>query len=162
MKYELRGREIFSEKGKLVATLDDDGNPVMAPGMAGPHTKGVQEFLNREKTISDSGIPESPAPIHEEEKEVLTEDRPPSALPEEGDGKTTLYVGSIPAEHTEEKERMSGAETREEWEISTIPEEQLPAFSKELGVNTPGFQEYALKHKLTGAQKAALVRRLAK
>ena len=153
MNYEQRGREIFSEKGKLVATIDDDGNPVMAPGMAGPHTKGVQEFLNREKTTEDSGIPESPAPVHEEEKEVL---------PEEGDGKTTLYVGSIPAEHTEEKERTSGAETREEWEICTIPEEQLPAFSKELGVNTPGFQEYALKHKLTGAQKAALVRRLAK
>ena len=40
------GRQIYSEKGKLVATLNDDGEPVMAPGMAGAHSAGVRDFIN--------------------------------------------------------------------------------------------------------------------
>ena len=44
-EYTIRGREIYSGRGKLVATLDDDGNPVMAPGMAGPHSAKVKAFL---------------------------------------------------------------------------------------------------------------------
>ena len=52
MNYEQRGREIFSEKGKLVATIDDDGNPVMAPGMAGLNGGGRSRLV----LLRDDGL----------------------------------------------------------------------------------------------------------
>ena len=48
-EYTIRGREIYSAKGKLVATLSDDGIPVMAPGMAGPHSAKVKAWLGAER-----------------------------------------------------------------------------------------------------------------
>lgn len=144
--YSIKGREIYSVKGKLVATLDDNGNPVMAPGMAGAHSKGVQEFLILTTKYTKGTKDFSPAPQGTQEEKV------------------TMYTGgNIPAAKPEgTPETVVGKETVEEWEISTIPEDRLPPFSKEYGVNTPGFVEYVNKHRLSMPQVAALVKRLSR
>ena len=49
-EYKLEGNNILSDKGKVVASLTDDGSFSMAPGMAGPHSRGVREFLERRST----------------------------------------------------------------------------------------------------------------
>lgn len=136
--YVLEGRQIFSGKGKLVATLNDDGVPVMAPGMAGPHSTGVKKFLER-KVNSALDFIEDPAAVV---KQNLTTENP---APEQ------MALKSDEVE-----------ESKEAWEISTIPEDLLPPFSKQFGVNTPGFTDYVKQHKLSEAQIAALVKRLSK
>ena len=136
--YTMEGRQIFSVKGKLVATLNDDGVPVMAPGMAGPHSAGVKKFLEG-KINSALDFIEDPAEVV---KDNLTTENP---APEQMELKS------------DEVE-----ESKEAWEISTIPEELLPPFSKQFGVNTPGFMDYVKQHKLSEAQIAALVKRLSK
>lgn len=186
--YSINGREVYSSKGRLVATLDADGSPVMAPGMAGPHTKGVLEFLglvpaNPEEpdvTVPDAVVRETSAtetaenppqtaslpvdgenPAADGQDDLPQDSESSSADALEGKGKSTVYVGSIPASKPEgEPETVSKQETVEEWEISTIPEDLLPPFSKEYGTNTPGFREYVNKHKLTVPQVSALVKRL--
>lgn len=137
-KYFLQGNEIISEKGKKVATLNSDGNVVMAPGMAGPHSAGVKKFLE-EKVKSALDFIEDPAAVV---KDNLTTENP--------------------APKQKELKSDEVEESKESWEISTIPEDFLPPFSKALGCNTPGFAEYISKHKLTGPQVAALVKRLTK
>lgn len=141
--YIIRGREIYSAKGKCVATLDDNGNPVMAPGMAGAHSRGVQEFL--EILAGGNGT-------SEESPEVAQGEDP--ATP---DGSAVASPVSAGVSATRPESDFSA-----EWEISTIPEDRLPPFSKALGVNTPGFSEYIVRHKLTMPQVAALVKRLSK
>lgn len=176
-KYVLNGKEVYSDKGKLVATLDADGNPVMAPGMAGPHSRGVREFLSagaedaatltraEERMETDAaGAEEDAATLARAEERAETEetDGNGSAYAE---GETKVYVGRIPAAKAEGGEPPSQglrSETLEEYCVSTIPESELPPFSKEYGVNTEGFQEFVKKYKLTGAQVAALIRRLLK
>ena len=152
-QYTLRGREIFSARGKLVATLDDDGNPVMAPGMAGPHSRGVREFLARENDTAKP--PEAP--------EAETPAAPEIETPEAEEGGTTVYVGRIPAAPASGGAPAAPRTTTgtvEEYSIATIPDDELPPFSKEYGSDTPGFREFCDKHKLTPPQVAALVRRL--
>ncbi len=165
MNYELRGREIYSEKGRLVATLDDDGNPVMAPGMAGPHTKGVREFL----AVGNCNSPQEPEPPHEpeqthepaspQETEPLHEPEPPQ---EPEPPMSTVFVGSIAAKPSGVPEKVPAVLSRAEWEISTIPAEQLPPFDPALGVCTPGFIDYVKRFNLNAQQIAALVKRLTK
>lgn len=172
--YIIRGREIYSAKGKCVATLDDNGNPVMAPGMAGAHSRGVQEFLILTTKDTKGTKDFSPAPQGTQEDGMedpassrdyagaSTEDfSAPQGTQEE---KVTMYTGgNIPAAKPEgTQETVPGKETVEEWEISTIPEDRLPPFSRSLGVNTPGFSEYIVRHKLTMPQVAALVKRLSR
>ena len=153
MNYELKGREIYSEKGRLVATLDDDGNPVMAPGMAGPHTKGVREFL----AVGNCNSPQEPEPPQESEPpqdpEQTQEPEPPMS---------TVFVGSIAAKPSGVPEKVPAVLSRAEWEISTIPAEQLPPFDPALGVCTPGFIDYVKRFNLNAQQIAALVKRLTK
>ena len=73
-------------------------------------------------------------------------------------------MGKIPAAKAEggEPEAEKKPETLEEYSVSTIPESELPPFSKEYGVNTEGFREFVQKYRLTGSQVAALIRRLLK
>lgn len=139
MRYELRENRVYTERGRLVATLDGDGNPVMETGMAGPHSRGVREFLGK--------MPE------------------PEASPEipETD-EAGVYIGSIPASRAKRgapfrEERELNAD---EWSVSTIPEGELPEFDAEFGVYTPGFREYVKRHGLTEGQQAALVARVSK
>ena len=135
--YVLEGRQIFSGKGKLVATLNDDGVPVMAPGMAGPHSAGVRAFL--EVLAEHEEIARAQKASAENFAEVVKE-------------KLT----------TEDPAQERKDYSKESWEISTIPEDLLPPFSKQFGVNTPGFMDYVKQHKLSEAQVAALVKRLSK
>lgn len=138
--YSIDGRNIISDKGRIVATLDSDGNPIMAPGMAGPHSKGVKEFL---ETFAEN------EPLRSGEPETIPES---SELPEvKAEAENDLAPAEDPAED---------AADRLDWAVSTIPEDSLPPFSKELGVNTPGFAEFVKHHKLTPLQAAVLVKRL--
>lgn len=154
-EYTIRGREIYSDRGKLVATLDDDGNPVMAPGMAGPHSRAVREFLARETVET---------PVRSDLSD-LSDENEQQETPEAEEGNTTVYVGRIPAAPAAggcpaAPPRSSG--TVEEYSISTIPDDALPPFSSEYGIFTPGFLDFCEKHKLTAPQRAALVARLSK
>ena len=147
-----------------MATLDDDGNPVMAPGMAGPHSAKVRAFLGRTTPDNTAEIPAAPeeTPVV---KENLTTDDPdvPEVEATEAEGRTNVFVGQIPARRAEggvPEETPRQPETLDEYSISTIPDDELPPFSKEYGVNTPGFEDFVKLHKLTGPQVAALVKRL--
>ena len=163
MEYQLKGNEIWTEKGKLAATLDGDGNVVMAPGMAGAHSAGVREFL----ASQSSTAPDAPPPMPEiEEKDPETEatDTPPpataevtpgeegmtfygpnaSALPKPETPKTELPVDSVPVAQI----------------VADIPEAALPPWDPEYGVNTPGFADWVKFHKMTPEQVVCLVRRL--
>ena len=134
MDYRIEGNQIYSEKGKVVATLDGSGNPGMEPGMSGPHKRGVEEFLAVMGSNEPRGSYEvKPAPV-EEVKEL------PMPEPEE-------EVGLVP---------------ESSWELDKpIPVEAVP-FSKQLGVNTPGFKDYIVRNKLTQAQIDELVWMLSK
>ena len=154
-EYIRKGNDIFSARGRRVATLDHDGNPVMAPGMAGAHSRGVREFLALPAVPPD--VPANPAPPPP----------PPPGGPgmadPPGSDQVTAYVGPVPSVRPAGRpEPLPRPETVEEWEISTIPADQLPPFSPARGVNTPGFSDYVARHKLTALQRAALVRRLEK
>lgn len=164
-QYTINGREIYSAKGKLVATLDDDGNPVMAPGMAGPHSAKVRAFLGLRgtpgNTVETPAAPEE-APVVKENLTTADQDAPEIETPE-AEGNTNVFVGRIPAARPEggaPEEARQQPETLEEYSISTIPDDELPPFSKEYGANTPGFEDFVKLHKLTGPQVAALVKRL--
>lgn len=130
--YTLEGKMIFSDKGRHVATLNDDGFPVMAPGMAGPHTRGVQEFL------ASRALDQKEDPTDEPQK------------------RQTIATAAKTESRTDTQEDTAS------WAMQTIPEHLLPPFSKQLGVNTPGFREYILQHQLTEKQIEELVKRLSK
>ena len=132
-EYSLEGKNILSEKGKVVATLDDDGSIVMAPGMAGPHSRGVKEFMER-RSMEEYG---------------------------EVQGSTEEY-GEVQTETDGDGEVQKSSEEYGEVCIEDIPEEMLPEFSLQLGVYTPGFREFVKKHGLTESGIAALVKRLSK
>lgn len=149
MRYELRENRIYTERGRLVATLDGDGNPVMETGMSGPHSRGVREFLGK---MSEMKAEPEEAPEPEASPEI----------PETEEA--GVYIGSIPASRAKRgapfrEERELNAD---EWSVSTIPEGELPEFAAEFGVYTPGFQEYIKRHGLTEGQQAALVARVSK
>lgn len=55
-EYTINNRKVYYGE-KLVATLDDDSNPVMEPGCAGPHSRNVAALL--------SGKPDTSAPPRE-------------------------------------------------------------------------------------------------
>ena len=171
MNYELRGREIYSEKGRLVATLDGDGNPVMAPGMSGPHSKGVREFIaSRMCNPSPEPHPEPPEPSEEqpelapEQSEEPTPETPELPEPTENppEQMSTVFVGSIAAKPSGVSEKVPVVLSRSEWEISTIPADQLPPFDPALGIYTPGFSEYVKRFNLNAPQIAALIKRVKK
>lgn len=137
MDYRIEGNQIFSEKGKVVATLDGSGNPVMEPGMSGPHKRGVEEFLVMMGSNEPRGCYEvKPAPV-EEVKEVPMPDPEPAPAP------------------------MNVLESSFDIEPVKVTADQ-PPFSKQLGVNTPGFHDYVVRNKLTQAQIDELVYMLSK
>ncbi len=165
-QYTISGRELYSAKGKLVATLDADGNPIFAPGMAGAHSRAVNAFLASTATTPDPAADQTPPKMPEYEPPA--DNMPQGDLSkgrrgDEAEGNTTVYVGRIPAARPEggvPEEARQQPETLDEYSISTIPDDELPPFSKEYGVNTPGFEDFVKLHKLTGPQVAALIKRL--
>ena len=182
--YTIRGRDIFSARGKLVATLDDDGNPVMAPGMAGPHTRGVREFLadagngdagngdaSSRNTRGTRGTREGAAD-EGFRREAEGAEAGDAGSEDAGSRGTRLRLKATPwqargtrntrngAADEDFRREAEGGATLEEYSISTIPVDELPEFSREYGVNTPGFGEFVKRHNLTSLQVAALVKRL--
>lgn len=163
--YMIKDRKVFTTRGKLVATLDDDGNPVMALGMAGPHTRGVREFLGFRYSVSEGtkqAAPEEASDV----KENLTTDDPEEVVKEnlttEQSG-PKMYVGepaaakADPGCPAQEAEREK---TVDEFLVDGIPDDQLPDLSPEYGVYTPGFQEFVEINRLSPAQVAALINRI--
>lgn len=171
--YEVRGREIYSDKGKHVASLDDAGNIVMMPGMSGPHAKAVKEYLDALRvedvdTVepSEENVTAAPTQNIAEVADVAPESGVADvvAAPESSSATDTapvnIYVGAIAAQKCGVPAAAKKPLSREEWEISTIPESELPPFSPEYGVFTPGFEDFVRKNNLDEAHIAALVKRL--
>jgi len=158
-KYTINGREIHSDKGRLVATLDDDGNLIFAPGMAGAHSRAVRDFLKSDMSDKSDKSDDTPPAMPPFEPPTAENDPAPAA-----EGTTNVFVGEVPRKPSPPAPEAAPAEQpgADEWFISTIPDDQLPPFSPEFGVETPGFPEFVKKHELTTPQVAALIKRLTK
>ena len=133
-EYSMEGVNILSDKGKIVATLNDDGSFTMAPGMAGPHSRGVKEFVEKMKGT-------------EEKEEVRTD---------------TEEYGEVRTDTEEYGKVRTGTEEKEENCVDDIPEDMLPELSPKFGIYTESFQVFVKKHKLTESQIARIVKRLNK
>lgn len=155
--YQKNGNEIRSERGVLVATLSGD-KLIMAPGKKSQEEK-VRAFLSEsvaegltfaQEAVAESGLAPSSSPA-----ETESPDTP-------GEFKPRVFVGDVPIEHSEAPKEQEKPQTDAEWQVGTIPEEELPPFDAQLGVNTPGFQAYIEKHNLNVTQTVALIRRICK
>ena len=150
--YTLNGREVRTDKGKLVATLNEDGVPVMAPGMAGPHSRAVRAFL-AEQT--------APAPQPAPPPTTEADSRPESPQQAEAEQEKTVFVGEVSLNRAAPSAPPPAPpETPAERIIADIPADLLPPFSPKLGVNTPGFAEFVAEHHLTQKQVCALIDRI--
>ena len=155
--YQKNGNEIRSDRGVLVATLDGD-KLIMAPGKKSQEEK-VRAFLSEsvaegltfaQEAVAESGLAPSSSPAETESPETP------------GEFKPKVFVGDVPIEHSEAPTQPEKPQTKEEWQVGTIPEDELPPFDPMLGVDTPGFQAYIEKYNLNETQKAALIRRICK
>ena len=153
--YQKIGNEIRSARGILIATLNG-GVLTMAPGKKSQEAK-VRAFLSESaadgltsalEMVAESGL----APSSPEETESAPEITGPETEPK-------VFVGDVPIEHVETRAEEK-PQTSEEWQVSTIPESELPPFDAQLGVNTPGFGEFVSKHKLNKEQVGALIKRI--
>ena len=162
MDYELKGNEIWTEKGKLAATLDGDGNPVFAPGMAGAHYAGVHAFLAQQPKTA----PDAPPPMSEiEEADGAPEPEKPEPATAEVNPESedmTFYgpnASALPKPETPVKVNEAPA-TDAARIVADIPDAALPPWDPEHGKDTPGFAEWVKFHKMTPEQVFCLVRRL--
>ena len=162
MNYELKGNEIWTERGKLAATLDGDGNPVFAPGMAGAHYAGVRDFL----AALPKGTPAAPPPMPELEEKEPESEKPepaPAATAEVTPGSEGMTFYGPNASALPKPEAVKTAEapaTDAARIVADIPDAALPPWDPEHGRNTPGFAEWVKFHKMDREQVACLVRRL--
>ena len=60
-EYAINNRKVYYGE-KLVATLDDDSNPVMEPGCAGPHSRNVAALLSGKQLAGPQTAPTSAPP----------------------------------------------------------------------------------------------------
>ena len=157
--YQRNGNEIRNDRGTLVATITDGGGVVMAPGKKSQEEK-VRAFLNQ---AAEDGLS---AALEIAEESGLAPAAPPPEEKEVSDTTVIMgqngrvYVGAVPIEHVEPPQEQQVPQTDAEWQVGTIPEEELPPFSPQLGTGTPGFQEYITKHNLNNEQVNALIRRI--
>lgn len=164
--YQKIGNEIRSARGVLIATLNN-GVLMMAPGKKSQEAK-VRAFL-QENGGTDSSIPEAEsgscnqctdhADEEDNQKEPSWEDVEAEAQTLFNAQGAKVFVGDVPIEHVETRAEEK-PQTSEEWQVSTIPESELPPFDAQLGVNTPGFGEFVSKHKLNKEQVGALIKRI--
>ena len=159
--YQKNGNEIRSDRGVLVATLDGD-KLIMASGKKSQEEK-VRAFLS--ESASPGSVPAPDVPM----QDAPMQDAPMQESPEETESPETpgefaphVFVGDVPIEHSEPPKQPDKPQTDAEWQVGTIPEEELPPFDPLLGVDTPGFQTYIEKHNLNVEQTAALIRRICK
>ena len=152
--YQKNGNEIRSERGVLVATLNGD-TLVMAQGKKSQEAK-VRAFL--QENGGAENIPEAESGScnnctdHADDAGEETENP--------GEFKARVFVGDIPIEHVNTGKQPEQPQTEAEWQVGTIPEDELPPFSAQMGVNTPGFGDYIKKHKLNKEQVDALIKRI--
>lgn len=153
--YRKNGNLIRSERGVLIATLND-GVLTMAPGKKSQEAK-VRAFLAESaaegltstlEMAAESGL----APSSQDEAERIPEISGPETEPK-------VFVGDVPIAHVETRAEEK-PQTSAEWMASTIPESDLPPFDAQLGVNTPGFGEFVSKYKLNKEQVGALIKRI--
>ena len=164
--YQKNGNEIVNERGAVIARLDVDGTLRMAAGKKSQEAK-VREFLNEaeengmkvaEEIVKESCLERSAAAKEPSWDDVEAEARTlgcGSVLPK---GKT--YEGEVVLEHVEPGSMEEKPQTEAEWQIGTIPDDELPPFSAEHGTSTPGFREYVEKHNLNNEQVRALIKRI--
>ena len=153
--YHLDGNQVLSARGVLIATLTSSGEPVMAPGKKSQEAK-VRAFL-AQTTPDGSGLTGIES-VPETVNEPVDAPEPAEAVePEIGGGK--VFVGDVPIQHVEPVMEQHN-ETNAEWYVSQIPDDRLPPFSLQFGVETPGFREFIEENKFTKEQTVALVRRL--
>ena len=157
--YQKNGNEIRSDRGVLVATLDGD-KLIMASGKKSQEEK-VRAFM-QENSGADS-IPEAESGSCNYCTDHADETGEETESPETpGEFAPKVFVGDVPIEHSEPPKQPDKPQTDAEWQVGTIPEEELPPFDPLLGVDTPGFQTYIEKHNLNVEQTAALIRRICK
>lgn len=147
--YQKIGNEIRSARGILIATLNG-GVLTMAPGKKSQETK-VREYLASDPEIAPASTIEETVSLQEIEPAHVP---PPIEI-----GGQKVFVGDVPIEHVETWAEEK-PQTSEEWQVSTIPESELPPFDAQLGINTPGFGEFVSKHKLNKEQVGALIKRI--
>ena len=157
--YQKNGNEIRNERGTLVATMTDDGGIVMAPGKKSQEEK-VRAFLNQAAEEEQRVSPEEIGIQSSEEEPEAPEAPEAPETPFVPDGGDHVYIGAANIEHVEPPPAKEEPQTEAEWQVGTIPEEELPPFRPELGTATPGFQEYVNQHKLNNEQVSALVKRI--
>lgn len=147
--------------GDLVATVED-GNLKMCPGKNAmtPKVKAFYDSLTEEQKQGAAGN-ECQDPSAEEEEvntHMLSEEEHTQENAAAG-----IFFGGVPETGTsapipekhEEKEKTS--EALSVWDI---PEENLPEFLPDMGIETPDFKAFVKKHHLTKAQIVELVKRL--
>jgi len=150
--YQKNGNEIRSERGVLVATLNGD-TLVMAPGKKSQETK-VRAFLQENGGADSIPVEESGSCNNSTDHADAEEAETP------GEFKAKVFVGDIPIEHVNAAKQQDAPQTEAEWLVDSIPEEELPPYSAQMGVNTPGFGDYIKKHKLNKEQTEALIKRI--
>ena len=155
--YQKIGNEIRSERGVLVATLSGD-RLIMAPGKKSQEEK-VRAFLQENSgddsiTEAESGSCNNCTDHADETAEETESPDTPGAF------QAKVFVGDVPIEHVEAEKQQDKPQTEAEWQVGTIPDEELPPFTPEMGVNTPGFGDYIKKHNLNKEQTAALIKRI--
>lgn len=156
-EYNLEGGKFYYLKsGKHVATLDADNNVHFEPGMIGAHQRMLTQWMESNNlqyanlpSPGEAAIPVVvPAVLAGPPPEKITEEPP------------TVFIGDAPRPKSPPAvEKDIEVTTTEEWAIQTIPNDQLPPFSPELGVSTPGFKEYIKNKKLTQNQIVVLIAR---
>jgi len=161
MKYTKNGNEIYSEKGKLVATLDADGNPVFAQGMAGAHYAGVHAFLAEQPKTAPDAPP--PMPEIEEADGAPETEKPEPATAEvkpESEGMTFYGPNASALPKAKAVKTAEAPATDAARIVADIPDAALPPWDPEHGKDTPGFRDWVKFHKMTPEQVFYLVRRL--
>jgi len=163
--YKIEGGKVYSDKGKLVASLTQQGSVEFEPGMAPAHKRGFQEWL-RENGATFGNLPEpADSPVVPEAPPSLgqkVEDKNPA------DSEPEKETSLADLENEAEKEMISpkpppapqSVVSLKRLAIADIPDDRLPPFDPRLGVSTPGFQEFVKRNNLDREQTVSLIRRL--
>jgi hypothetical protein len=121
----------------------------------------VRAFLNEsaadglttaEEMLEEVGLASVPASESDIEESVL----PDAIIPSE----PRVFVGDVRIDHVESAPTSFVPQTEAEWQIGTIPDDELPPFSPQFGTATPGFSEYVNKYNLNQEQVQALIKRI--
>lgn len=100
-EYTLNNRKVYYGE-KLVASLDDDSNPVMEPGCAGPHSRNVAALL--------SGKPDTSTPPRRESANLEPSTDNLQLPPQSGQSEDWL-IADIPDQYLPTFDKALGVNT---------------------------------------------------